>query len=176
MNVNNAEQADYTDYFEVLLLRLRLMMLEAFTIFLTLPYLAVSDLSSVDVFVHGEHPECSCFRIPSITASASTLYAFTVSVVVTFVSHARTHTHARTHVSCTCTSVHTRRTLLRERSIRKSPGVCCVFTGGALLTRPCTGNAHQGMPVLDWRRVRPNRAVWKHHQWRRCQHCNEDIQ
>ena len=36
----------------------------------------VGDVSSVDVFVHGEHPLCPCLRIPSLAATNSTLFAF----------------------------------------------------------------------------------------------------
>ena len=35
-----------------------------------------ADVSSVDVFTHGEHPLCTCLRIPSVVATATTLYAF----------------------------------------------------------------------------------------------------
>lgn len=35
-----------------------------------------SDVSSVDVFVHGEHPLCRCLRIPSLVATNTTLVAF----------------------------------------------------------------------------------------------------
>eukprot|EP01043_Picozoa_sp_COSAG02_P036190 COSAG02_NODE_2636_length_8361_cov_6.129993_9_plen_296_part_01 len=34
------------------------------------------DVSSVDVFVHGEHPLCACIRIPSLVATTTTLVAF----------------------------------------------------------------------------------------------------
>ncbi len=37
---------------------------------------AMADVSSVDVFVHGEHPLCACIRIPSLVATSTTLVAF----------------------------------------------------------------------------------------------------
>lgn len=37
---------------------------------------ARSDVSSVDVFTHGEHPLCTCLRIPSVVATTTHLYAF----------------------------------------------------------------------------------------------------
>ena len=37
---------------------------------------AGADISSVDVFVHGEHPLCPCLRIPSVVSTDHTLYAF----------------------------------------------------------------------------------------------------
>eukprot|EP01046_Picozoa_sp_COSAG06_P003570 COSAG06_NODE_140_length_22325_cov_187.593404_19_plen_782_part_01 len=41
-----------------------------------LGHAARSDVSSVDVFVHGEHPLCACIRIPSLVATNTTLVAF----------------------------------------------------------------------------------------------------
>jgi hypothetical protein len=35
-----------------------------------------ADVSSVDVFTHGEHPLCTCLRIPSVVATSTNLYAF----------------------------------------------------------------------------------------------------
>ena len=43
---------------------------------LALADIATGDISSVDVFVHGEHPLCPCLRIPSIAATNRSLYAF----------------------------------------------------------------------------------------------------
>eukprot|EP01051_Picozoa_sp_SAG22_P005728 SAG22_NODE_350_length_11853_cov_3.693211_4_plen_147_part_00 len=47
-----------------------------FVLALQAPRPCGADVSSVDVFVHGEDPACPCLRIPSIAATRSTLYAF----------------------------------------------------------------------------------------------------
>jgi hypothetical protein len=57
---------------QVLLLGLRLLLLSC----CCCPPWTCADVSSVDVFTHGEHPLCTCLRIPSVVATDTHLYAF----------------------------------------------------------------------------------------------------
>jgi hypothetical protein len=71
IRANNLKSDDDMARLPSSLLVLPLLLLQA----VVLPT-ARADVSSVDVFTHGEHPLCTCLRIPSVVATSSHLFAF----------------------------------------------------------------------------------------------------